>query len=113
MPTVLPYTVPFDEHGSLMPFSKPDWCRPANVPQAAEWRPRDPFRATLTLVDLKRHRAMQMFYWQDQDGRTFPMFPHDLRDLILSGAMILDATVKGQWRGIKRGENYGVCWVGP
>jgi hypothetical protein len=113
VPTVPSYLIPFDENGSLMPFSMPDWCRPSNVPKAAEWRPREPFPATLTLAGLKRHRKTHMFYWTDPDDRIFPMFPQDLRDLILAGAMIEKAAVTGRWRGIKRSENYGVCWVGP
>lgn len=113
MPSVPSYEIPFDADGNLMPYSKPEWCRPTNVPKAAEWRPRDPFPAVLTLSGLKRHRTWHMFYWRDQEGRIFPMFPQDMRDLILSGDVIEKATVGGRWRGIKRGENYGVCWVGP
>ena len=113
MPTAASYQIPFDEDGSLMPYSKPDWARPANVPQAAEWRPREPFPATLTLAELKRHRTSHMFYWTDPDGRIFPMFPQDMRDMIKAGAVIQDATVKGMWEGIRRAENYGVRWVGP
>jgi len=113
MPTAPSYLIPFDQDGSLMPYSKPEWCRPANVPRAAEWRPRDPFPAVLTLVDLKRHRTSHMFYWHDQDRRIFPMFPQDLRDLILAGGVIEKCSVAGLWRGVKRGENYGVQWVGP
>jgi hypothetical protein len=107
------YLIPWDERGNLMPFSKPEWCRPANVPPAAAWRPRIEFHATLTLTGTKRHRAGQMFYWRDEDDCTYPMFPNDMRDLILSGAVIADGAVKGRWRGIKRAENYGVAWVGP
>lgn len=113
MTNAIRYQIPFDEDGSLMPFSKPDWNRPANVPQAAEWRDREPFPAILTLAEVRRHRATHMFYWRDQDGRTFPMFPLDMRDMILSGAVVQDATVKGQWIGIKRAENYGIHWAGP
>jgi len=113
VPTVAAYSIPFDQDGNLMPFSKPDWTRPANVPQAAEWRLREPFRATLTLAGLRRHRTSHMFYWHDQDGRTFPMSPHDMRDMIMSGAAVADGAVNGMWIGIRRAENYGVHWVGP
>jgi hypothetical protein len=112
MPTVAPYLIPWDKDGNIMPFSKPNWMRPANVPEAAEWRPREPFPATLTLVEVRRHRAAQVFYWRDQDGRLFPMWPLDMRDMILSGAVIEKATVTGQWVGIRRGENYGIHWAG-
>jgi len=113
MPTLPSYDIPFDHDGNLMPYSKPDWCRPSNVPKAAEWRRREPFGAVLTLVDLKRHRTSHQFYWRDQDGRTYPMFPQDMYAMILGGGVIADGTVKGMWRGIKRAENYGVSWVGP
>ena len=113
MPTVSAYQIPFAKDGSIMPFSKPDWDRPSNVPQAAEWRNREPFPATLVYVETKRHRATHMSYWRDQEGRTFPMFAMDMGNMIEAGAVIKNRTVTGQWIGVKRAENYGIQYVGP
>lgn len=112
MPTKASYRIPFDERGNLMHYAMEDWQRPANVTRAHEWRDREPFLAKLTLTDHRRGHSAAYFIWQDEEGRTYPMFVVDLFHLVRSGAYIQAGVCQAEWIGTKRGANYGIKLAG-
>ncbi len=77
------------------------------------WEPNEEFAATLRLVGTTRGRSAAYFRWvDDHSGRTYPMFMSSLAELLLSD-VVVRGVASGRWVGVKRGENYGIAWVGP
>lgn len=80
----------------------------AYQPQGIEWRPNDPFEATLLLIDCERGRSAARFIWEDRQTQTrYPMFMSGMLDLVKN-----HSTHKGKvtatWQVVKRGQNYGL-----
>ncbi|MFI6485212.1 hypothetical protein ACIBH1_45390 [Nonomuraea sp. NPDC050663] len=106
------YEAPFDAGGNLMHYARKPYHGQAAYYQAHEWRPNEPFVATLTMASTRRGRSAAYFIWADAEGRTYPMFMTDVADLVRD-AVINQGTVTGQWTVRKRGENFGIRFHGP
>lgn len=72
-----------------------------------EWRPNDPFEATLTLDHLERGRSAARFWFRDEEGTRYPVFGQGLVDM-LSRVTLDHGVVRGRWIAVKRGANYGI-----
>lgn len=82
-------------------FGSPEYPFPG-----VEYRPNEPFEATLTLVELERGRSAARFWWTD--GETYyPMFGQGLVEM-LNGVVLDHGVVPGKWIAVKRGANYGI-----
>lgn len=74
----------------------------------AEWRPNDPFEATLALVNCERGVSAARFIWEDPTTQTrYPMFMSGMVDLV-KGHKIIKGIVTATWIVVKRGQNYGL-----
>ncbi|MEU7911358.1 hypothetical protein [Microbispora bryophytorum] len=106
---------PYNANGDLMHFPetrhKYDLENKTREEIPYDWRPNEPFTATLTLMRMSRGRSAAYFYWRDADNHEFPMFMTDLCDL-LTGTTIDRGTVTGRWDVVKRGKNYGLRYLG-
>lgn len=76
-----------------------------------DWRPNDPFHATLQLDSLRSGRSAKYVVWtaanSPSDTRTYPMFVTDLLDVVAAG-VAPGGIVSGRWMVRKRGANYGL-----
>lgn len=73
-----------------------------------EWRPNEPFEATLKLVGQSRGRSSALFEWEDvKTGTRYPMFMSSLGDLI-QNQVINFGQFAGKWIAVKKGSNYGI-----
>lgn len=93
------YQAPFDTEGNLLHFP--------GYGGSPQWRPVEPFHATMRVERTQRGRSAAYFIWTDQDGRTFPMFISDLLELLLDRD-VASGQVTGWWAVRKRGENFGI-----
>lgn len=72
-----------------------------------DWRPNEPFKATLTLNRLERGRSAARFWFRDEEGTEYPMFGQGIVDMLKAG--VLDhGVITGTWIAVKRGANYGI-----
>lgn len=78
-----------------------------NTARYIEWRPNEPFTATLRLVDMFRGRSSVKFHWVDDTGRRWSMFPKEMLTLV-ANSTIINGAITGRWQVIKRGANYGI-----
>lgn len=76
--------------------------------ETIEWRPNEPFSATIRFTDYGRGRSAAYFNWQDENGQMYPMFISDLADL-LTKRSVVDGEAVGLWIVRKRGQNYGLA----
>jgi hypothetical protein len=77
-----------------------------------EWRPNNPFTATLILTGTDRRRSSALLTWAgtgELTGRTYPMFLTDAHDIMMSPQGIRNGTAVGTWIIVKRGSNFGVA----
>jgi len=73
-----------------------------------QWRPNEPFYATLDLVDMERGRSAARFIWNHGATNThYPMFMAGMLDLAKTD-VIDHGEVTGWWIVVKRGANYGI-----
>lgn len=72
-----------------------------------DWRPNEPFTATLTLDRLERGRSAARFWFVDEAGTRYPVFGQGLVDM-LTQVTLDHGTVRGRWIAVKRGANYGI-----
>ncbi|MEV1168574.1 hypothetical protein [Nonomuraea sp. NPDC049784] len=105
---------PYDEQGNLIHYPKTRYTYANGVRTEIpyDWRLNEPFTATLKVTGFERGRSAARFFWADQDGHEFPMFLKDL-DQMLMTADFTRGTVTGRWDVAKRGENYGLRYLGP
>lgn len=76
--------------------------------RSTDWRPNEPFEATLKLVGQSRGRSSALFEWGDvKTGTRYPMFMSSLGDLI-ENTLINYGLVHGKWIAVKKGANYGI-----
>ncbi|MFI6813236.1 hypothetical protein ACIBG7_12530 [Nonomuraea sp. NPDC050328] len=106
---------PYDQRGNLMHYPQDNHRR---IPETGtyevvppDWRPITTFPATLTVTGRRRGRSAAYFMWSDQDGHEWPMFLADL-DHLISSATIANGVVTGTWTVGKRGQNFGIRYVG-
>lgn len=73
-----------------------------------DWRPNDPFDATLTIRRLERGRSAARFWFEDEATKTmYPFFGQTLVDMLTNADMI-KGKVRGTWIVVKKGANYGI-----
>ncbi|HEU5487027.1 MAG TPA: hypothetical protein VFU98_19145 [Microlunatus sp.] len=72
-----------------------------------EWRDNAPFYAVLFIKTTTRGRSAARFIWEDDEGRTYPMFLVDTVETLKHG-VDQGGSVAADWMVAKRGENYGV-----
>jgi len=105
------YQVPFDRSGALMHWA--DSRKSAYTSdKAAEWRDPEPFQATLRVIGIQRGRSAAYFRLADDLARCWPMFMKEILELV-QVAVINQGTVEGWWIPVKRGQNFGLRYLGP
>lgn len=73
-----------------------------------DWRPNEPFYASLDLVDMERGRSAARFIWNHGSTQTrYPMFMAGMLDLA-QNTFIHHGEAVGWWIVVKRGANYGI-----
>lgn len=73
-----------------------------------DWRPNEPFYASLDLVDMERGRSAARFIWNHGATRTrYPMFMAGMLN-IAQNEIIHHGEAMGWWIVVKRGQNYGI-----
>ena len=73
-----------------------------------DWRPNEPFEATLTIRDLERGRSAARFWFEDEVNQVrYPFFGQTLVDM-LSSATMVNGKVTATWIVVKKGSNYGI-----
>ena len=76
------------------------------------FKPNDPFIATLKIQEIHRGRSAAGFIWVDQSGVEYYMFMKDTLELLKNPFVKIDGgSVHGTWKFVKRGSNYGICWI--
>lgn len=111
MPKKPAYRVPFDERGVLMHYASAEGC--GHLYDAAhEWRDPEPVTMTLAVHGLSRGRSAAYFLWIDEHFREWPVFMKEMLEIVRT-ATIINGTVRGAWIPCKRGNNYGLKYLGP
>ena len=83
------------------------WGKPGEQ-QGVDWRPNEPFAATLRLDRLERGRSAARFWFIDEmSGVHYPFFGQGLTEM-LSKVTLEKGVVTGTWIAVKRGANYGI-----
>lgn len=73
-----------------------------------DWRPNEPFEATLTIRALERGRSAARFWFEDEENKVYyPFFGQTLVDM-LSVSDMSKGKVTGTWIVVKKGSNYGI-----
>lgn len=73
-----------------------------------DWRPNDPFTATLTIRELDRGRSAARFWFEDEVNQIrYPFFGQTLVDMLTNSVMD-HGKVTGTWIVVKKGSNYGI-----
>lgn len=96
------------------------WCMPSAARRQLtaegrygmpdEWRPNEPFRATLTLIGVKGGQSAARFLWYcAATAAHYPMLPTDACQLMLNPGGVRNGTVTGEWIVVKRGQAYGIA----
>lgn len=101
--------IDFDGH-TLMEYTSgsPGDQTHARRDDRIDWRPNDPFQATLTIRRLERGRSAARFWFEDEANKTYyPFFGQTLVDM-LSVSDMKHGKVSGTWIVVKKGSNYGI-----
>ncbi|MFE2994178.1 hypothetical protein ACFXG4_04090 [Nocardia sp. NPDC059246] len=74
----------------------------------SEWRPNEPFEASLRIVGTVRGQSAARYIAEDiETGCQYPMFMTEML-AIIQLATIDRGVIAGTWIGCKRGANYGI-----
>lgn len=75
-----------------------------------DWRPNQPFEATLQLTGTSRGRSAARYTWESLEGAKLEMFMADMFRLVTADPRVIEpgGSVRGEWLIVKRGANYGV-----
>lgn len=104
---------PYDSKGSLLHFAGYGTGAGDSSP-GVTWRDNDPFHATLQVVDMRSGRSAKyviLKHPNSDDERAFPMFVTELLDM-LAATTVHHGIVSGRWQVRKRGQNYGLVYLG-
>lgn len=94
---------PVTAEGELIPL-------PSKV-MPARWVKNKPFEATMSYVGYLRVTGGATFMWCGEDGREWTMSTVDL-DWLLKHADVVGGKTTALWRVRKRGNSYGLEWLG-
>lgn len=97
---------PFDIHGNLLHHT---YAKPGDRDDRVDWRPNDPFEATLALEGANRGRSSAYFVWVGEDGAQYPMFITDMVQLLQRQGVRKGGKVTTRWHAVKRGNNHGIA----
>ena len=101
--------IPFDQHGSPVPYVRGLACPDDVVPDARYiWEENKPFRAVLKFQRFHRGSSAAHAIYAKADDLSWEvtMFLSDLEDVIDCGLAPL--MLQGRFIHVKRGQNYGV-----
>lgn len=111
MTSLTKWQVPYDQNGNLLKWASPQPYRAYGV----DWRDNVPFHDKLIYQGFTRGQSAASLIWADDDGHTYPMFLSELDSLLTDFADFVEsdrdtavATVTGDWRVFKRGQNFGI-----
>ena len=79
------------------------------VPSFYAYRPFREVELELAFVRYEPRRANGIFWWEDGDGREYPMFAREVNRLLNLG--IFERIIGGRWSAQKLGLDYGVRLV--
>lgn len=108
------YQIPFDAEGNQQHYpsitwgpTDPETGRPTRIEPT--WRDNVVFDDTLTYNSFGRGRSAAYFEFRRQDGTTVTVFMKEFDEMI---PHMNAGVVKGRFRFIKRGMNYGCKLLG-
>ncbi|WP_315782338.1 hypothetical protein [Bradyrhizobium sp. SZCCHNPS1003] len=91
------YKIPFDKDGNQQHCAD-SWT------SGLEWRDNVPFVATLTYAGYSRGRSAANFDFRDHNGKLVVVFLKDFEAMVTH---LVNGSVTGSFKFIKRGQNYG------
>lgn len=101
-------TVLFEGHTLLEYTYGPPGEQLSTGDDIIDWRPNEPFEATLTIRELERGRSAARFWFEDEENKIrYPFFGQTLVDM-LSVSEMKNGKVRGKWIVVKKGANYGI-----
>lgn len=100
---------PYDSHGNLLHWA--DQRRRSGWDAAHEWRPNEPMELTITVDHVQSGRSAKYTVWTGANGLSYPMFIADLVDMLREVTMT-SGVIRAMFRVRKRGQNYGLTYVG-
>jgi hypothetical protein len=104
------WKVPLDKNGNLLHYARPPY-RSYSGTTGTEWVEPFEFDATLMLDRMETGRSAKFVWWTDiQNSKQYPMFVSELMDIIRQGCKA-GGVVKGRWKTVKRGQNFGIALV--
>lgn len=111
MPKLYNGYIPYYSDGTPFTYISSGYQYPDPLNNGSSWKYNIPFPANLRLTDMERGRSAAHFIWEDEQGHAFIMFMTDLLDLI-QNFTIENGVVSGMWGFVKRGQNFGVVYLG-
>lgn len=100
---------PYDSRGNLMHYADP-W-HGGNYGHPIDWRPNEPMELWLTINHVRSGRSAKYTVWVAPNGTEYPMFISDLIEMLREVTMT-SGVIRAMFRVRKRGQNFGLCYVG-
>lgn len=96
------YKIPFDKDGNMLSY-------PYNV---EEWREPYKFSTRLKYNGYSRGRSSAVILFKDWQGRSYSMFMSDFDKMMQDGFDVDGKSVSGIFTFVKKGQNYGLQYLG-
>lgn len=96
------YKIPFDEHGNQVSYPG-SWMK-------IEWRENTPFRTTLKFEGFYRGRSAANANMRTDEGVEVQMFLKDFGEAL---PFFEKGKLTGEFKFVKRGQNYGIMFIHP
>lgn len=91
-----------------IPFSTITGHMDAFPGRLSEWRPNQPFNASLRIIGTERGQSAARYIAEDiETGCQYPMFMTEMLAIVQT-ATIDRGVIAGTWIACKRGANYGI-----
>lgn len=78
-------------------------------PDGCIWRPNAEVELTLHYTRCGRGRSAVTFYWEDENGHSYPMFLTDMDEILKLN--IGCGEIHAIYTYVKRGQNYGIKFL--
>ena len=98
------YKIPFDRSGNQLHYA---WQNSRDI----EWVDNFKFRDNLRISAMRSGRSAKYTIWRDNRGHTYTMFVSDLIEM-MKKCTAQNGSVVGSWTFVKRGQNYGLKYLG-